>query len=377
MTHSLISLLPENRGGAAERFAAYGSLKSIEAWRWTPLDALHKTLRKSAFADYQLDLPEDCEESLHSDDAVQARWLALADAPFAWLNFAVLGDALTITIPAGSAPREALALNIDAARRALQFSRVHVRAETGANAALWLDFRASGEAAQLPVLTFDVADGARLEAVLWLGGANGCAQLAHVLCELGENSTARLNAVLHGSSLARLDVEARLAGQFADFRFGGLQTLYGEEVGDCHVVVRHLTENGTSHQVVRGALSDQSKGIFDGLIYVAHGAQLTDAQQDSRYMLMSDTATSHSVPRLEIYADDVKCAHGSTVGFLDPEALFYLRSRGIGAEAARKMLTLSFLHEAVVIGHDALHDALHDAINALWMGESDDDESVA
>ena len=377
MTQSLIALLPENgTDDIRERLNGYGSLQVMEAWRWTALDALLKPARKDALADYQLDVAEDCEEGLLDDAAVRARWMALSDAPFAWLNFARLDEALTITIPAGSAPPEALALNIDAARRALQFSRIHVRVEKGAKAALWLDYRVSGEAAQLPVVTLDVADEAELEAVLWMGGEGGSAQLAHVLCELGEKSVARLNAVLHGSSLARLDVEALLAGQFADFHFGGLQTLEGEEIGDCHIVVRHLTENGTSHQIVRGALSDKSKGIFDGLIYVAHGAQLTDAQQDSRYMLMSDSATSHSVPRLEIYADDVKCAHGSTVGFLDPEALFYLRSRGVGEEAARKMLTLSFLHEAVVVTHDALHDPLHAAINSLWMGENDD-ESVA
>lgn len=377
MTQSLIALLPENgTDDIRERLNGYGSMQVVEAWRWTALDALLKPARKDALADYQLDVAEDCEEGLLDDAAVRARWMALSDAPFAWLNFARLDEALTITIPAGSAPPEALALNIDAARRALQFSRIHVRVEKGAKAALWLDYRVSGEAAQLPVVTLDVADEAELEAVLWMGGEGGSAQLAHVLCELGEKSVARLNAVLHGSSLARLDVEALLAGQFADFHFGGLQTLEGEEIGDCHIVVRHLTENGTSHQIVRGALSDKSKGIFDGLIYVAHGAQLTDAQQDSRYMLMSDSATSHSVPRLEIYADDVKCAHGSTVGFLDPEALFYLRSRGVGEEAARKMLTLSFLHEAVVVTHDALHDPLHAAINSLWMGENDD-ESVA
>lgn len=382
MTHSLISLLPETSLGEAQqsmaaRVRGYGSLQRVEAWRWTPADALFTSSRRVQGADYQLDIPDDCDEALQADEGnTLARWLDLADAPFAWLNFALLNETLILTVPENSAPQEALAVNIDAARRALQCSRIQVRVEKGAKAALWLDYRASGDAAQLPVVTFDVADGAEMEAVLWMGGEGGCAQLAHVLCELGEKSTARINAVLHGSSLARLDVEAVLAGQFADFHFGGLQTLQGEEVGDCHVVVRHLTENGTSHQVVRGALADQSKGIFDGLIYVAHGAQLTDAQQDSRYMLMSDSATSHSVPRLEIYADDVKCAHGSTVGFLDPEALFYLRSRGVSEAAARKMLTLSFLHEAVVVTHDALHDPLHDAINRLWMGAADE-QSVA
>ena len=377
MNHVLLDLLPQEKNDAGERVAAYGDLKRVEAWRWTPLDAL-KAPRKVAHADYQLDLPENVDEGLQEDAVVRARWLELADAPFAWLNFALLDEALTLTIPKGAQPEEPLALNIDAARRALHCSRIHVVVEEGAKAALWFDFRSSSQAAQWPVITLDVADNAELQGVLWFGGEEDTAQLAHVFCTLGTASRARLNAVLHGGSLARLDLEAHLAGEQGDFSFGGLQTLEGAQVGDCHVVVRHLTENGVSHQVLRGALDGASKGIFDGLIYVAHGAQLTDAQQDSRYMLMSNEAMSHSVPRLEIYADDVKCAHGSTVGFLDPEALFYLRSRGVSEDAARKMLTLSFLHEAVVVDHDALHDALHEAISALWMKDAaNDNESVA
>ena len=138
--------------------------------------------------------------------------------------------------------------------------------------------------------------------------------------------------------------------------------------------MRHLTENSESHQRVRGALDGSAQGIFDGMIYVAHGAQKTDARQDSRYILLSDSARSHSVPRLEIYADDVQCAHGSTTGKVDEEALFYLRSRGIGYEAARKMLILSFLHEAVVVEHQTLADAVHQTISDIWLG---DDEAAA
>ncbi|MDO5090723.1 MAG: Fe-S cluster assembly protein SufD [Cardiobacteriaceae bacterium] len=377
MNQELLNLLPQEKNDATARFAAYGDLRRVEAWRWTPLAALNAP-RKVAHADYQLDLPDAVDEGLQEDAAVRARWLQLSDAPFAWANFALLGEALTLTIPKDAAPQEPLALNIDAARRALQCSRIHVVVEEGAKAAFWFDFRSSSQAAQWPVITLDVADNAELQGVLWFGGEEDTAQLAHVFCTLGTHSRARLNAVQHGGALARLDLEAHLVGEHGDFSFGGLQTLEAAQVADCHVVVRHLTENGVSHQVLRGALDAQSKGIFDGLIYVAHGAQLTDAQQDSRYMLMSNEAMSHSVPRLEIYADDVKCAHGSTVGFLDPEALFYLRSRGISEDAARKMLTLSFLHEAVVVDHDALHDALHDAISALWMKESgDDDQPVA
>ena len=136
--------------------------------------------------------------------------------------------------------------------------------------------------------------------------------------------------------------------------------------------MRHLTENSESHQRVRGALDGSAQGIFDGMIYVAHGAQKTDARQDSRYILLSDSARSHSVPRLEIYADDVQCAHGSTTGKVDEEALFYLRSRGIGYEAARKMLILSFLHEAVVVEHEALSEAVHQTISDIWLGDGDE-----
>ena len=383
MTHSLISLLPDSCSGErqeamAAHLRAYGALTRVEAWRWTPLNALFASPRRLQHADYQLDIPEGCDESLDRDgDKIVRNWLELTDAPFAWLNFATLDETLTLTVPAGVTVDEAIAVNIDAARRALQCSRVHLRVEKGAKAAFWLDYRASSAAAQLPVLSIEVADEAQVQGVLWLSGESDTAQLAHLYSELGERSVMKLNAVQESGALVRLDVEAQLTGEFADFHFGGLQTLDQAEVGDYHVVVRHLNENGTSRQVVRGALAEQSKGIFDGLIYVAHGAQLTDAQQDSRYMLMSESATSHSVPRLEIYADDVKCAHGSTVGFLDPEALFYLRSRGIDEAQARKMLTLSFLHEAVVVDAEVLHDALHEAISAVWMEGQDDDADVA
>lgn len=377
MNDALKSLVPQQNDAAAAKLAAYGDLRRVEAWRWTQLEAFKPAQYRVQHADYQLDIPDNCEESLEADPEIRDRWLEIADAPFAWLNFSLLEEALTITVPEGAVVDQAIAVNIDAARRALQCSRINVKIGAGAKAAFWFDYRCDGSSAQLPVLTVQVGDEAEAEGVLWLGGEEGGAQLAHVACELGERSVARLNAVMHGASLTRLDVQAVLQGQFADFKFGGLQTLQGQQIGDYHVNVRHLTENGTSQQVVRGALDGNSKGIFDGLIYVAHGAQLTDAQQDSRYMLMSHSATSHSVPRLEIYADDVKCAHGSTVGFLDPEALFYLRSRGVAEAAARKMLTLSFLHEAVVVEHEVLHEPLHDAISALWMEGNHDAESMA
>ena len=220
----------------------------------------------------------------------------------------------------------------------------------------------------------DAADGAQIDIALWFHGDAGTAQVAQAAVQQATDSRVRINALQAGGDLLRLDIHSELHGEGTHFAFGGVQLLTGKQTGDYHLNVRHLTENSESHQRVRGALDDAALGIFDGMIYVAHGAQKTDARQDSRYILLADSARSHSVPRLEIYADDVQCAHGSTTGKVDEEALFYLRSRGIGYEAARKMLILSFLHEAVVVEHQTLADAVHQTISDIWLG---DDEAAA
>ncbi|MBV7434163.1 Fe-S cluster assembly protein SufD [Cardiobacteriaceae bacterium TAE3-ERU3] len=346
----------------------YGSLKRVEDWRWTPLHTLYGIERRIEAADYQVSVPEGVDES--SEQGACAVWLKTADAPFAALNLAVLDDTLRITIPDDFNSDEPIAINIDQHRRTMQFSRVHIECGKSAKAALWLDAGVSKAGAQCPIIHLEVAEHAECDAVLWFNGAQDSAQIGHILVHQQAGATVRVNGIVHSGALARLDVSASLHGDEGHFAFGGVQCLKENEIGDYHIHVSHLAENCTSKQVVRGALDDESFGIFDGMIYVAHGAQKTDAEQDSRYILQSRSAKSHSVPRLEIYADDVQCAHGSTVGFLDPEALFYLQSRGIDKETAKKILILSFLHEAVVVEHEGISEALHKAISDLWLGEA-------
>ncbi|MDO4642875.1 MAG: SufD family Fe-S cluster assembly protein, partial [Cardiobacteriaceae bacterium] len=306
----------------------YGDLRRNEVWRWTPLDALRTPARRFEAADYQFSLDDSVTENFGSDDADQAL-LSLKDAPFTALNLAFLADALLLNVPAGAEVAELNAINIDMFARRLQCSRVHIRAEEQSKSAFWLDFNVTQEGAQLPVLTIEAAENTEVDVALCFNGSRGSAQVAQVLVRQAQGSRVRLNALQSNGALIRLDITALIEGSETHFAFGGVQLLQGEEVGDIHVNVRHLVEGGESHQIVRGALADQTLGIFDGMIYVAHGAQQTDARQDSRYILLSDEARSHSVPRLEIYADDVQCAHGSTTGKIDAEALFYLQSRGI------------------------------------------------
>ena len=361
---------------AFTRWQAMGDLRRREHWRWTPLDALRDDARRSEGADYQFDLPDAIGEDFGTFTEADRALLALDDAAFAALNLALLPEALQLTVPDDADLADIAALNIDLAARRLQPSRIHIRAGKNSRSAFWIDYRASRSGAQLPVITVDAADGAQVDVALWFQGESGTAQVAQVAVQQATDSRVRVNALQAGGDLLRLDVHSELHGEGTHFAFGGVQLLTGKQIGDYHLNVRHLTENSESHQRVRGALDDAALGIFDGMIYVAHGAQKTDARQDSRYILLADSARSHSVPRLEIYADDVQCAHGSTTGKVDEEALFYLRSRGIGYEAARKMLILSFLHEAVVVEHEALAEAVHQTISAVWLGDDNDSEAA-
>src|SRR6185295_9846430 len=116
---------------------------------------------------------------------------------------------------------------------------------------------------------------------------------------------------------------------------------------DNHMRVEHAAAHCGSHELYKGVLEGRARAVFNGLIHVHPGAQKTDAKQSNRNLLVSREAVANSNPQLEIYADDVKCTHGSTVGQLDEDAVFYLRSRGIGEEAARSLLTWAFASDIV------------------------------
>ncbi|HBL25433.1 MAG TPA: Fe-S cluster assembly protein SufD, partial [Acidobacteria bacterium] len=150
-----------------------------------------------------------------------------------------------------------------------------------------------------------------------------------------------------GGALVRNDVTAVLNGEGIDCILNGLYVAEGRQVMDTHMRVEHAQPHCSSHELYKGVLDGKARAVFNGLIYVHPGAQKTDAKQSNRNLLLSGDAIANSNPQLEIFADDVKCTHGSTVGQLDDDAIFYLRSRGIGAEAARSLLTYAFASDIV------------------------------
>jgi Fe-S cluster assembly protein SufD len=155
------------------------------------------------------------------------------------------------------------------------------------------------------------------------------------------------NVISLGGSIVRNNLTARFDAEGAECILNGLSLGRGTQVVDNHTVIDHAKPHCASHELYKSILDGASKGIFNGKVFVRKDAQKTDAKQTNKTLLLSDDATMNTKPQLEIFADDVKCTHGATIGQLDDEQIFYLRSRGIGLDAARDILTSAFAGDVV------------------------------
>jgi Fe-S cluster assembly protein SufD len=164
---------------------------------------------------------------------------------------------------------------------------------------------------------------------------------------LGCGSNLTANAVTLSGALVRNDVHVALDGEGAECALNGLYLCTGKQHVDNFTEIEHLRPRASSMELYKGILDGASHGVFNGRIMVHKDAQKTDARQTNKNLLLSGDAVVNTKPQLEIYADDVKCSHGSTIGQLDPDALFYLRSRGLGPQEARSLLSFAFASDIV------------------------------
>jgi Fe-S cluster assembly protein SufD len=168
-----------------------------------------------------------------------------------------------------------------------------------------------------------------------------------VLSEQGRASRFESHSALIGGALHRNNAFPVLAGEGGWCMLNGFYVPRGSQHHDTFMVVRHAAPHCDSRQFYRGILDDKGRAVFSGRIVVHEGAQKTDAKQTNRNLILSDDALINTKPQLEIYADDVKCTHGATVGQLDPEEIFYFKSRGIPEDRARGLLTFAFVNEVI------------------------------
>ena len=171
--------------------------------------------------------------------------------------------------------------------------------------------------------------------------------LASLSVRQGRASRFAAHSVALGAALARHEVQVALEAPEAQVTLNGLYLPRGRQLLDNPTTIEHAAPHGTSRQLYKGVVDGHGRGVFDGRIVVQPGAMKTDASQTNKNLLLSASAQAYTRPRLEIFADDVKCAHGATVGQLDDEALYYLRTRGIPQQQARDLLTYAFASEMV------------------------------
>ena len=202
-----------------------------------------------------------------------------------------------------------------------------------------------------------LAPGAVLERIVILDDAADAVSVALTEVELSPGAVFRQTVLATGARRQRFETHVRHMGGGATATLDGVYLLSGPRQSDQTTRLVHEVVDGASSQLIKGVVTDQARAVFQGGIVVARGADRTDARLGHHALILSDRAEVDAKPELEIYADDVACAHGNTVGALDPEALFYIRSRGLPEPEARALLIEAFLGEVVDrIGHVQVHE---------------------
>ncbi len=302
--------------------------------------------------------------------ARHARW---RDSAFAALNTAFLTDGAFVHVPAGvtlGQPLEVVFLSTGQAGSdgpTVSHPRSLIVVERGARAAVVETYAGLSDGVYWSnaVTEVVVGEGARVEVYrVQQEGPRGF-QVATTHSRQERDSYLALHVVTLGAALARHDINAVLDGPGAELILNGLYLLSGAQHADHHTVIDHAQPHCASHEFFNGVLAERAHGVFNGRIIVRPGAQRTDSKQTNNNLLLSTEARADSQPQLEIYADDVKCTHGSTVGPIDQTQLYYLRSRGLSPEAARGILTYGFGAEILDrMGHPDVRERLDRLVRA-------------
>jgi Fe-S cluster assembly protein SufD len=353
-----------------------------EAWKYTSLAALEKRGFKPSISNAKLDaatfsgllIPNlDCtravfvngrfdaslsqlphgvrvvaatsaDESLRSLLAVPTSW---QDDTFVNLNTALFQDALVLELTADAVlekPLELLHVNVPGLEAAAHHLRCIIRLGSHAQATLVERYVGLETAQHLTngLVQIDLAAGSKLTHVRLQEESLQGFHVGRVLVQQAADSSYVSHNVQTSAAWSRLDIATDLNAPGAEAHLNGLYTVNGRQHLDNHTWINHSAPQTTSRELYRGILDGNGRAVFNGKVLVAKNAAKTDAQQSNHNLLLSKGAEIDTKPELEIYADDVKCSHGATIGQLDEQQLFYLRSRGLDAETARAVLVGAF-----------------------------------
>ncbi|MET3667329.1 Fe-S cluster assembly protein SufD [Caulobacter sp. 1776] len=312
-----------------------------EDWRWTDLRGLLRALPPAAPA-HDGEVPAGPFSQLTDAETVfvNGRLVALASSGVVALRFVALADKASQTA--------SHSLVVEAGERL-----VLLESHEG---------RAAGYVADV-TLEIAVGEGASLERIVLVEDDAEAINVVTAEVDLAPGATYAQTVLTSGARRQRIETRVNHPGAHAQVRLDGVYLLDGQRHADQTTVVTHAGVDGVTSQLTKGMAADQARGVFQGRIVVAQGADQTDARMGHHALILSDKAEIDAKPELLIFADDVSCAHGNTIGALDEEAIFYARQRGIPEAEAKAMLTVAFVGEVVErIEHPGARD-----IAAAWV----------
>jgi Fe-S cluster assembly protein SufD len=276
-----------------------------------------------------------------------AKYAKIDANPFIALNTGSFRDGALVHVARGMAiehPIHLLFVATTGEQPTVSHPRVLIVLEPAAQASVVESYCGAGEGVYLSNAVTEVVagPGARIDHCKLQQESLSAFHVATMQVELNRSADFVSHSASVGSRITRNDLNVIMADEHAQATVNGLVLIGAEQHVDNHTMLDHASANCPSHELYKHVLDGKATGVFKGKILVRPGAQKTDSKQTSKTLLLSDDATMNSQPALEIYADDVKCTHGSTIGPVDEEQVFYLRSRGVGMDAARHLLTYAF-----------------------------------
>jgi len=301
------------------------------------------------------DLAQAFDDSPDLVEAHLGRYVPADLNAFTALNTSLIEEGALVWIPNGAVVEEPIhLLFLSIAARASTHPRVLISLGRASEATIVETYAALGDGSRFTnaVAEMVLGEGAVLEHYRVVEESDSAYHIETTEVHQSRDSTYTSFSMNARAAIGRNDLHVRLAGEGASCTLNGLSVTQAEEHVDNHTLIDHIEPHGTSRQLYKGVLDDQSRTVFNGKIIVRPDAQRTDAQQANRNLLLSEDAVLDTKPQLEILADDVKCTHGATVGQLDDEMVFYLKSRGLNDEPARAILTYGFASDVVASVRD-------------------------
>jgi len=320
-------------------------INGVYAPEFSPASGLPQGVKAGSLAEFMRSEPELLSQHL-------ARHASYDDNAFTALSTAFMRDGAFVYVPDGvevKTPLFLLFLSTADDTPFVTHPRNLIITGTGSRVAIIENYIGRGHNVYFTNSVTEVVAGARsvIEHDKIQHESDNAFHVSTLQIVQGEESTYTSNAITYGGSLVRNNVTAVLAGERCECRLNGLSLGTGNQHIDNHTTIDHAMPNCASHELYKSILEGRSRGVFNGKIFVRKDAQKTDAKQTNKTLLLSDDAMIDTKPQLEIFADDVKCTHGATVGQLDEDQIFYLRSRGLALDDARDLLTNAFASDVI------------------------------